>query len=66
MFERPGRSFLEAVGLALQIMVFIGLLMGDFFLITWLETNGYEIWAYVTCAFSLFVFLVWALWREVF
>lgn len=34
MFERPGRSFLEAVGLALQIMVFIGLLMGDFFLIT--------------------------------
>ena len=63
MFERPGRSFFEAVGLALQIMVFLGLLMGDFFLITWLETNGYEIWAYVTCAFFFFFFLVWALWR---
>ncbi len=63
IFDRQERSFLEAVGLALQIMASIGLLIGDILLITWLETNGYEIWAFVTGAFSCFVSMVWALWK---
>ncbi|MEK4448606.1 hypothetical protein N1I81_22490 [Bacillus sp. FSL M8-0052] len=62
MFERPGFSFLEAVGLALKIMLLIGFAIGDGFFIYWLHTNGHVIWSYITGAFSLFVFLVFLFW----
>ncbi|QAW06673.1 hypothetical protein ES968_22185 (plasmid) [Bacillus subtilis] len=61
-FERPGFSFLEAVGMALKIMVIIGLVIGDGFFIYWLHTNGHVMWSYITGTLSFFVFLVCIFW----
>lgn len=63
MYERPGISFSEAVGLALSVMLILGFAGLDGFFVYWLYTNGYEIWSYITGIFSYFIYLVFVFWK---